>query len=166
MRAALALAFDDRRAVAVGIVAAVGAGVLFATGGQMLAQAGGGVVLLVTPAKAAIFAALALLVGMAGVVQTCAFRLRLARSSGASAVTGVVFAVVGASCCMPLLWPAALSVLGVSGVTLLTFNADLHRWFWIPMALAATALLAGLAQGLRAIAAACRVVPAGHDGIM
>jgi len=159
LKAALALAFSDRWAMISGAAVALIAGWLFAMSGQMLATGqGGGVVLLATPAKVAIFAGTALLAGVAGVVHTSALRLRLGRSGAGITATGVVFAFLGASCCTPLLWPAALSLLGVSGVTLLGVNAAIHRWFWIPVIGAGLGLTAGTWQALRAIAMPCAVV--------
>lgn len=151
------LILTDRWAVAVGAVVALAAAALFAVGGQMFATDARGVVLLVTPEKVVVFAVLALLVGVATALQTAALRLRLSGRGGASGAMGLVLAFVGASCCTPLLWPALLSMLGVSGVTLLGVNIAIHRWFWLAVAAAVLTLLVGIVQTARAMTAKCRL---------
>jgi hypothetical protein len=71
--------------------------VVFTITGQMLAPAGGRIVLLTMPAKAAIFTGLAVLTGAVGVVQTCAFRLRLRQSGQGTKATGLLCVLVGHS---------------------------------------------------------------------
>lgn len=158
------LALADRSARLIGLGAAVVACVLFVLTGQMLAWGDGRPVLLVTPDRLAVFVILAALTGLNGALQGYALRLRLDRGGQAASMTGIILAFVGASCCTPLLWPAVLSLLGVSGVALLGLNAALHRWFWIPVSLAALALLASNWRAARAIASPCMLTERGEPG--
>ncbi|TAM91292.1 hypothetical protein EPN42_04140 [bacterium] len=157
MRAAATLTLADRWAVVVGVSAAVAAVALFVVGGQMIASAGGSVVLLVAPERVGVFALLALLVGVSAALQTAALRLRLAGRGAAPGAAGVILAFVGASCCTPLLWPAALSALGVSGVTLLGVNMAIHRWFWLAVVAAFLTLVAGIWRTARALTSTCNL---------
>lgn len=158
MRAAWALALSDRWALIGGITLALLASVFFVVGGQMFATGNGGLVLIATPAKLAVFVVLAVLSGVAASSQIAAMRIRLTgtRRGGAAGAAGILLAFLGASCCTPLIWPAVLSFFGVSGVTLLGINITLHRWFWPAVAFAALSLLFGIATTARAMAVACR----------
>ena len=155
MIAVLSLALADRSVRLIGLSAAVVAFALFATAGQMVAWADGRLALLVTPDRLVVFVVLAALAGLNGTLQGYALRLRLGRGGQSAGVTGIILAFVGASCCTPLLWPAVLSLLGVSGVALLGINAALHRWFWIPVSLAGLALLVSTWRTARAIVTPC-----------
>lgn len=155
MTSVVRVVFTDRKAVVAGLVTALAAAILFVVGGQMLGEGAGGPVLLVTAGKAAIFAVLAVLVGIQMSLQSYALRLRL-RRRGAGA-GGFLFAFLGASCCTPLIWPALLSFLGVSGVTLLGINSWLHQWFWLPVLLSAAALGLGLWRTVHALTVPCSV---------
>jgi len=151
----LSLALADRSARLIGLSAAVVAFALFGIAGQMVAWADGRLALLVTPDRLVVFVVLAALAGLNGTLQGYAIRLRLGRGGQSAGVTGIILAFVGASCCTPLLWPAVLSLLGVSGVALLGINAALHRWFWILVSLAALGLLASIWRAATAIASLC-----------
>lgn len=159
MTTLLRLIFTDWKSVVIGGVAAVAAAALFTLSGQMITVGPEGPVLLVTPEKALIFAVLAILVGLEATLQSYAWRLRVRRDAAGAGVGGVVLAFLGASCCTPLLWPTLLSMAGVSGVTLLGFNAWLHQWFWIPVTLSAVVLILGFWRTMRAIAAPCPIPP-------
>ncbi len=158
MKRVLALTLSDRWALAGGVALALLASAFFVAGGQMFAAGNGGLVLLATPGKLAIFAVLALLSGLAASVQIAAARIRLAGAGrgGTAGVVGILLAFLGASCCTPLIWPAALSFFGVSGVTLLGINMTLHRWFLPAVAFAALSLLFGIVTTARAMGVACR----------
>ena len=161
MTYALTLALADRSARLIGLSSSVGAVVLFLVAGQMVAWGDGQIVLLVTPDRLAVFVVLAALAGLNSALHAYALRLRLDRGGQAGSWAGVILAFVGASCCTPLLWPAVLSLLGVSGVALLGINAALHRWFWILVLLAVIALLASTWRAITAITTPCSLRPPG-----
>ena len=115
-----------------------------------------GLALLATPGKLAIFAALAFFVGTMVTLQVAAMRLRLRSGGKAAGVAGLLLAFLGASCCTPLIWPAVLSFFGVSGMTLLGVNMELHQSFWLFVLLAALGLVFGIRTTGRAITSSCR----------
>jgi len=154
----MTLALADNWARLIGLSSAIGAFVLFLVAGQMVAWGNGQLVLLVTPDRLAVFIVLAALAGLNGALHAYALRLRHDRGGQAGSWAGIILASVGASCCTPLLWPAVLSLLGVSGVALLSINAALHRWFWILVSLAAIVLLASTWRALTAITTPCSLL--------
>jgi hypothetical protein len=155
VRAVLGLALADPWAVGSGGVVAFAALGCFVIGGQMISAGSSGLALLATPAKLAIFAALAVFVGATVALQVAAMRLRLRGGGRAAGVAGVLLAFLSASCCTPLIWPAVLSFFGVSGMTLLGLNVELHQWFWLFVALAALSLIFGIWTTGRAITSFC-----------
>jgi hypothetical protein len=155
VRAVLGLALADPWALGSGVVVAFAALGCFVFGGQMISAGSSGLALIATPAKLGIFAALALFVGATVALQVAAMRLRLRSGGGAAGVAGIILAFLGASCCTPLIWPAVLSLFGVSGVTLLGLNVELHQWFWLFVVLAALSLILGIWTTGRAITSFC-----------
>lgn len=155
MSAAFAATLADRRALAAGSAITLATLVLFLGAGQMLAWDDGVPRLLVSPERLALFAGLALLAGLDGALQFAAIQLRLGQPGTPAGALGVLFAVLGATCCTPLVWPAVLSLLGVSGVSLLGLNAALHRGFWPLVSVAAIGLLVGIGLAARVLTAAC-----------
>ena len=136
-RSALRLVFNDPFNVAVGLVTGAGALAVLAWSGQIIVNLPvGGLYWDLDPAR--VVAILAISVGFALLVPTelemfRVFRRRsLARTGGvmvASSATGVA----ALSCCSPVLFPAALALMGVSGTSVLYFNLALRHWF-VPLA--------------------------------
>lgn len=157
MIAAFRLVLGEPQTKVIGGVGFILAAALFALTGQMVVWSSAGPSVLATPDRAVAFTVLAGLVGLDVAIQSYALRLRLDRPGGKAGVGALAIAFLGASCCTPLLWPAALSLLGVSGVTLLGLSAALHRWFAVAAGVAALALLGSALQGLRALSAGCGI---------
>lgn len=83
------------------------------------------------------------------------------RSVGSARARGVeglaaLLSVSSLSCCAPLLIPGVLSVVGVSGTSILSITVHLHAWRLPLFALALLLLAANLAAGFRGAAQACR----------
>ena len=102
----------------------------------------------------------ALLLGLTFPLHWYAWRRsRRAAKAGGIGALGALFSVGSLSCCAPLLVPGGLSLLGVSGSSLLAFNLRLHQ-LRLPLTLLAIAfLLLSLWIGLRNVAFSCRLAP-------
>lgn len=89
------------------------------------------------------------------------------RSVGSARARGIgglaaLLSIGSLSCCAPLLIPGVLSLVGVSGTSILSMTLRLHSWR-LPLSLAALLLLfLNLATGLRGVNRACRLPDGGH----
>ncbi len=82
--------------------------------------------------------------------------VRSRASTGLSAL-GAVFSISAMSCCAPLLVPAVLSLVGVSGTNLLSLNLRLHQLRFLLFGSALALMTFSLWVGLRNVARACRL---------
>jgi hypothetical protein len=85
-------------------------------------------------------------------------RARASAGQGLSAV-GAVLGIGSMSCCAPLLLPGLLSLVGVSGTSLLALNLRLHQLRLPLLALSVGLLLVSLAAGLRGVSRSCVLRP-------
>lgn len=105
---------------------------------------------------------LASLLAIALPLQFYAFRLHIAGASETSSnVLGFLLGTASMSCCAPVLLPGVLSLIGVSGATILSINVTVHRYF-VPLA-ALSALLLGYSviSTASSLDQGCCIVPLG-----
>ena len=100
--------------------------------------------------------ATALLLGLSIPLHWYAWRRAVAsaRGRGISALAAL-FSVGALSCCAPLLLPGVLSIIGVSGTTILSLNLRLHQYRLPLLALAVALLIVSLGTGARGVVRAC-----------
>jgi hypothetical protein len=158
--------FRDPFNLALGSVVFLGALLLFAWSGQIVSRLPvGGLYLDLDAGRLAAVAAISAGFGLVVPIQLEVYRHSRRRSigrTGTGLLSSSVTGVAALSCCSPLLLPAALGLLGVSGTSALYFNLALRRWF-LPLALISLVVLAASgALALRDMTRACKV-PAPPD---
>lgn len=126
--------------------------------GQVLIISGGGMALLVQPDLIGAAVLLALLFGISLPLQVYALRLALGsvQETGGS-ILGLLIGGVSMSCCTPVLLPALLSLLGLSGTSILTVNLAVHRYFVPLTLLGALLLLYSVVSTTASLAQTCAV---------
>lgn len=108
---------------------------------QVLVVGQQGVSILIEPSIIAMAGLLAVLFAISLPVQAYAVRLaRLGARQTGNTILGLLVGSVSMSCCAPVLLPAILSLAGLSGVTILSVNVAVHRYF-VPLALLGALLL-------------------------
>ena len=160
-RVVLGVVFSDPFNVAVGLVTGVGALAVLAWSGQVVVRLPvGGLYWDLDPARIA--AILAISAGFAVLVPTelevyrSSRRRSLARTGG-SIVTSSATGIAALSCCSPVLLPAALALMGVSGTSALYFNLALRRWFVALAMLSLLVLVGAFALAARDLNRACKL---------
>lgn len=93
-------------------------------------------------------------------LQVYAFRLAAASTSQTgSGVMGLLVGTASMSCCAPVLLPAVLSLIGLSGTTILSINLSIHRYF-VPLALLGVLFLGySLVSTTASLGRRCKVSP-------
>jgi hypothetical protein len=109
------------------------------------------------PMQTVALAAVSILLGILAPMQAAAVRQARALAGGGGTLLGTLASVAGLSCCAPLLLPALLSFAGVSGTTLIFWNAAVSRYLVPLSVLAVSVLLFSLYAVSRSIAAACKL---------
>ena len=155
-RFVLGVVFSDPFNVAVGLVTGVGA----LTVQVVVRLPVGGLYWDLDPARIA--AILAISAGFAVLVPTelevyrSSRRRSLARTGG-SIVTSSATGIAALSCCSPVLLPAALALMGVSGTSALYFNLALRRWFVALAILSLLVLVGAFALAARDLNRTCKL---------
>ncbi|HEV2035433.1 MAG TPA: hypothetical protein VGU71_14775 [Candidatus Dormibacteraeota bacterium] len=152
--------------LALGTVVFLGALLLFAWSGQIVSRLPvGGLYLDLDAGRLAAVVAISAGFGLVVPIELEVYRQSRRKSiarTGTGLLSSSVTGVAALSCCSPLLLPAALGLLGVSGTSALYFNLALRRWF-LPLALISLIVLAASgALALRDLTRACKV-PAPPD---
>jgi len=153
------MVFRDPFNVAVGLVVGSAALVLLAWSGQIVTRLPlGGLYWDFTPSRIA--AILAISVGFAIVIPTELEVYRIARRralarAGVGILTTSATGIAAMSCCSPVLLPAALALMGVSGTSALYFDLALRRWFVALAALSLLMLVAVLVMAVRDLTRIC-----------
>jgi hypothetical protein len=156
---ALAIAFERPWAYLAAVIAAVGMALLLVWSSGLLAYyPTTGWEVFAPPQELATIGALSLLFGLLVPLQVAA--LSKARSSAGTvgSFAGTIAGILSLSCCAPLLLPTLLSVLGLSGTALVSFNVRM-RDFATPLALVSIALMAAsIGLVCHTISTACKPV--------
>jgi len=158
--------FRDPFNLALGSVVFLGALLLFAWSGQIVSRLPvGGLYVDLDAARLAAVVAISAGFGLVVPIELEVYRNSRRKSlarTGTGLLSSSVTGVAALSCCSPLLLPAALGLLGVSGTSALYFNLALRRWF-LPLALVSLVVLAASgALALRDLTRTCNV-PAPPD---
>jgi hypothetical protein len=156
LRLALEIAFERRRAFIIAFGSGLGMLALLAwNSGGLKYYARTGWEFYFEPVEFASILALSALFGLLVPLQLAAIVKARAGLGAASGVAAVVAAVVGMSCCAPLLLPALLSFIGFSGTMLLGFNVSVRRLAG-PLELASVVMLmASIVLVSRTLTASC-----------
>lgn len=113
----------------------------YAWAAQVLILDRHGISLLIEPSVIAAIAVLATLFALSLPLQLYAVRTAMLSADSASGtLLGVLVGTASMSCCAPVLLPALLSLVGVSGATILSVNLAIHHYF-VPLALLSSLLL-------------------------
>lgn len=134
--------------------------VFYAWAGQVLLFDTRGPSVLVEPDVIVVAAILAALLSVSLPLQVFAVRRALAgaRQTGSTAL-GLIIGTISMSCCAPVLLPAILSLVGLTGTTILSVNLGVHRYF-VPLAVTGTVLLAySIVSTSSSIVGDCSVPP-------
>jgi len=155
---ALLIAFDRPRAYALAAASGLGMlAVLALNSGGLNYYPRSGWSFFAPASEVMTMLGLSALFGLLVPLQVAAITRARAASTAAGGVLGSVFAIIGVSCCAPLLLPAVLSFVGFSGTALLGFNIALREWStaltWASIALMAISI--GLVS--RTITAECKL---------
>jgi hypothetical protein len=158
LKLALAIAFDRPRAYGIAVACAALMLVLLVwNSGGLNYYPGTGWEFYAPPSEIASMLALAALFGVLLPLQIAAITKARAALGAAGGLAGTAVAVLGVSCCAPLLLPALLSFVGFSGTALLGFNASV-RAYGTPLTLVSLALmLLSIALVSRTLAATCKL---------
>ncbi len=146
--------------VALGALSFIALTLLYLWSSQVLIVNAGGISLLVEPSFVVAAIVMSSIFGVLIPLQAYAVRRAkiLTAQTGGTAL-GALLGMTSMSCCAPVLLPSFLSLLGFSGVTILSVNLQVHR-FWLPLATVSTVLLAfSLLSTVRSLEETCRVDP-------
>jgi hypothetical protein len=154
----LAMAFDGPRAAALAGACGIAMfGLLAWNSGGLTYYPSSGWELYTTPLELVSMLVLALLFGVLVPLQVAAVRKARASVTAAGGLAGTAMAVLGVSCCAPLLLPALLSFVGFSGTALLGVNATVRAWS-LPLTLVSVGLmLLSIVLVSRTLAASCKL---------
>jgi hypothetical protein len=108
------------------------------------------------PLELASMVALSALFGLLVPLELAAIARSRTGVGAASGLAGAVAALVGVSCCAPMLLPALLSFVGFSGTALLGFNAALRRLTGPLELTSAVLLVASIVLVSRTLSAVCQ----------
>ena len=164
MMAAIRLVFGQRSYAAAAALLFPIVFIFYVWAGQVLIIGRQGLSILLEPDVIMAAAVLAALFVLSLPLQIYAVRLALvgARQPG-STVLGLVVGSVSMSCCTPVILPAVLSLIGLSGTTILSINLAVHRYF-VPLALLGALLLTySVISTGASLAQTCVLEPAGAD---
>jgi hypothetical protein len=158
LRLAFAIAFDGLSAYALsGASALVMFGLLVWNSGGLNYYPSSGWEFFATPTELVSMLALSALFGVLVPLQVAAVAKARAALGAVGGLTGTAMAILGVSCCAPLMLPALLSFLGFSGTALLGFNASV-RALSTPLTLASLGLmLVSIVLVSRTLAATCKL---------
>lgn len=125
---------------------------------QVIAVGAFGVAILPEIPYMAAAVVLATLFGLTFPLQVYAVRVAVsATAATGGTLLGVLAGTASMSCCAPAVLPALLSLLGVSGTSILGLNGLFHR-FWLPLATLGIIVLSySLIASIRALEAGCRL---------
>lgn len=137
----LRLVYGRRGYVAAAIALFPTALIFYAWAGQVLIVAAGGVSYLIQPDVIVAVVVLAALLALSLPLQVYALKLAMASAlQVGGSVVGTVIGTASLGCCAPVILPSLLSLLGLSGTTILSVNITVHRYF-VPLALLSMLLL-------------------------
>ena len=161
---ALRLVFGRRRYQVGAALTATAASALYIVADQTVTIYPDGVLFVdPDPSRWAVIVALALLMGTVFPMHVYAVRQAAWRPrQGGASILGVLSGIGALSCCSPLILPAALSLAGVSGTTLLSMNMTFFHYFGALAALSLLFLLVALVLTARDVTRVCRLGARGH----
>jgi hypothetical protein len=156
LRLAFAIAFDRRHAYVIAVVSGLGMlALLVWNSGGLKYYPRTGWEFYAPPVEIASMVGLAALFGLLVPLQLAMIGKARAGFGAAGGLAGTIAAVLGMSCCAPLLLPALLSFVGFSGTAVVGFNASMLRLAG-PLQLASVVLMVvSIALASRSLTAAC-----------
>jgi hypothetical protein len=123
-----------------GLASFVELALLYLWSSQVLSVGAHGVSLFIQPPFVAAALLMSFLFGLVVPLQVYAFRLATVSAGTGRTALGAILGASSMTCCAPVLLPSVLSLIGFSGVTILSVNAILSR-FWAPLATLSVILL-------------------------